>query len=410
MNISLSLSQVLHSGIEINLAGNRRTLVFNSDEREIDQTPDNIMVSVTSECSTTSNVLYNAFGQSRFIMAIFHNISKKQIQLFLIKPLQVRLQSKIATFKYFGQSPSQLRKKVCVLYDQALGNRQDLLGAFGNFDKIKDTAKYSARVGLLLSSFNKVMELREHNLDYSLEDVERNGFNFTDGCGIISPDLLVDIADQMHISFIYRNQKFKCPSVIQIRLNGCKGVLSAAKNNSIPRKIWLRKSLVKFEWVRIEPYTLGVCDDGVSRPYCYGYLNKQFISILSANGVPDRVLLDKQRNYFNDMDLLLVRMEVALRYLYFWNRFDLAENLLVSKDLHDNRSSLVKSFLKEKRKKFISSQFREETGREKKSEAEGLKIPVEKSRNVFGIADHTNVLMSGECFFQPTSLKCLFLF
>lgn len=62
-------------------------------------------------------------------------------------------------------------------------------------------------------------------------------------------------------------------------------------------------------------------------------------------------------------------------------------------------------FLKEKRKKFITSQFKEDGlgEKEKKSDAAGLKIPIENSRNVFGIADSSQILLEGECFFQPTS-------
>ena len=162
--------------------------------------------------------------------------------------------------------------------------------------------------------------------------------------------------------------------------------------------------MIKFEWTRSEPFTLGICDDDVSRPYTYAYLNKQFICILSANGIPDSVLIAKQQKYFADMDMLLEKMEVSVRYLYFWNRYDLAERLMHSKNLDDKE---VKAFLRDKRKKFVTSQFREDDvfERAKKSDVDGLKIPIEESRNVFGIADSSQKLMSGQCFFQPTSKK-----
>ena len=67
--------------------------------------------------------------------------------------------------------------------------------------------------------------------------------------------------------------------------------------------------------------------------------------------------------------------------------------------------------MREKGKKFISNQLKVEDfvgEKEKKSDAAGLKIPVEKSRNVFGIADFSQVLAEGECFFQPTSILSIF--
>ncbi|CAF0708569.1 unnamed protein product [Brachionus calyciflorus] len=407
----IMLSQVFKNGIEINVNGveHRRIIIVTSSEKECNQNHDNVKISIKIEKiqnNSSTCALYNYFGQHNFMLVGFErNISKKIIQDFLTKPLLVIHNSKRLLFSYFGQSPSQLRKKVCVIYNTELGDRQSLLKKFGNFDKIKDIAKYSARVGLLLSSSKKVLELEESNIDYDLPDIERNGFNFTDGCGLISIKLMTEITDKLNITSSYEHQKYKCPSVIQIRLNGCKGVLSTWENMT-ERKIKLRKSLVKFEWTKKEPYILGICDDGISRPYTYGYLNKQFICILSANGIPDDVLLSKQKLYFSDMDSLLFKMDVALRYLYFWNRYDLAEKLMQIKHLNDQRCVDIRLFLKEKKKKFISNQFREEdiitAGKEKKSDVEGLKIPIEKSLNVFGIADSSNTLMSGECFFQPT--------
>ncbi len=40
--------------------------------------------------------------------------------------------------------------------------------------------------------------------------------------------------------------------------------------------------------------------------------------------------------------------------------------------------------------------------RQKKTPAEGLKIPLEKTRNAYGVCDQTEQLEYGTCFFQPT--------
>jgi hypothetical protein len=404
----IKLSKVLECGVDIETQHNKRTLVIKSTEKNSEnQNIDNIYVYLTTENAEICCSLFNLFDQQNFIFISFDNISKKIIEQFLKKLLIVRINCKKFEFKYFGQSPSQLRKKTCVLYNTNLGKRETILKEFGNFDKISsDVAKYTTRVGLLLSKFNKVLELNAKNIDYSLKDVERNGFNFTDGCGLITLRLLIEIADNKNISSIYRHQYFKCPSVIQIRMNSCKGVLAAC-NNMNERKIWLRKSLVKFEWTKTEPYMLGICDDGISRPYTYAYLNKQFICILSANGISNQVFIDKQKKYFLEMELLLNKMDISLRYLYFWNRYDLAERLMSLKSIESDNE--IKSFLKEKRKKFLADQFKEGYKNDASNEntliLEGLKIPIEQSRNVFGIADSSGCLESGECFFQVYKSK-----
>lgn len=400
----IKLSKVLEHGIDINTHDKKRTLVIKSTEKNAEnQEINNIYVYLITENVEICCSLFNLFDQKNFIFISFDNISKKIIEQILKKSFIVRINNKEFEFKYFGQSPSQLRKKACVLYNINLGKREALLNEFGNFDKIStDIAKYTTRAGLLLSKFNKALELNEENIDYSLKDIERNGFNFTDGCGLISLPLLIKIAELKNISAYYRHQQFKCPSVIQIRINSCKGVLAAYNTDMNERKIWLRKSLVKFEWTKKEPYILGICDDGISRPYTYAYLNKQFICILSANGIENQVFIDKQKRYFEEMEVLLNRMDIALRYLYFWNRYDLAERLMSLKSL-DNDDE-IKSFLKEKRKKFLTDQFKEgyknDASGEKTLILEGLKIPIEKSRNVFGIADANGCLNSDECFFQ----------
>ena len=70
-----------------------------------------------------------------------------------------------------------------------------------------------------------------------IEDVERNGYCFTDGVGSISPQLAVEIAKSF-------GQEFA--SAFQFRLGGAKGMLQI--DRQIPgREVWLRPSQIKFE-------------------------------------------------------------------------------------------------------------------------------------------------------------------
>lgn len=340
--------------------------------------------------------------QRNFININFDNkIKAKLIEVLLKGGIRIAYGNDEYDYHYFGQSASQLRLKVCVLYNYTiLGDYNQLIAKFGDFLKIKNVAKRSARIGLLLSTYEKMFELDEKNIEYT-DDVKNADFNFTDGCGFISSNYLVEIAKRKNLSQFYSHYRaYTGPSVIQIRLNGCKGVLSACINTE--NKVILRPSLKKFEWVREPPYSLGIVDDGISHPYTYAYLNKQFICILSANGISDDVFLKKQAKYFHEMDNLLSNMEYTLRYLYFWQRYDLAERLMKKKVI----DAETRSFLAGKRQSLTISQVKKENNllstKTKPSNAEGLKIPIENSRNVFGIGDPSGKIDVDRCFFQPT--------
>ncbi len=72
-----------------------------------------------------------------------------------------------------------------------------------------------------------------------IDDIERNGYIFTDGVGTFSSRLRDDICEIMHI-----RRKF---SVMQIRYGGCKGTVSVNPDLDYTEKqLILRKSMHKF--------------------------------------------------------------------------------------------------------------------------------------------------------------------
>lgn len=73
----------------------------------------------------------------------------------------------------------------------------------------------------------------------------------------------------------------------------------------------LRKSMRKVGGV--SNATLGLV--AVSLPYKVGFLNQQFVLLLSALGEPDDVLLQQQAEYFRELDGLCSDASVATRYL-----------------------------------------------------------------------------------------------
>ena len=89
-----------------------------------------------------------------------------------------------------------------------------------------------------------------------IPDIKRNGYTFTDGCGMISSGLL---------RFLLPKNKYKrLPSIVQIRYPGVKGVLMCYKEEN--RTVTFREqSMIKFKTPLKNPF--GIVD--MSKPYSY---------------------------------------------------------------------------------------------------------------------------------------------
>jgi hypothetical protein len=218
-------------------------------------------------------------------------------------------------------------------------------------------------------------------------------FNFTDGCGFIGEGLARLIIDNL-----YPSQSFPIPSVIQLRWQGFKGIVTLNRSIS-PETMQLRPSLKKFETNAFP--TLCVADH--SRPYVLGSLNLQYIMLLSACGVPDEVFLAKQQEHFQMLDTMLVDPEVAVYALstYGKNKFpDLFRMKGVPPQFPAGDCSEIMKELREIKRKSMT-------------DPEKLRIMVPQSRNIFGVCDRHGVLSYGECMLrvtmhgQPTTIRGL---
>ena len=80
-----------------------------------------------------------------------------------------------------------------------------------------------------------------------IDDVERDGFIFTDGCGLIAKGFVQLLAAKKPI--VFRDRRY-LPSVLQIRYQGYKGVVAIEPR--MEKGIWLklRKSMKKFSGTR----------------------------------------------------------------------------------------------------------------------------------------------------------------
>jgi RNA-dependent RNA polymerase len=136
-----------------------------------------------------------------------------------------------------------------------------------------------------------------------IKDVERNGFQFTDGVGLMSPFLAEMIAIDMKVK-----KDNIIPSAYQFRLGGCKGVLSVSPRLK-HRKVAIRKSQKKFDAEHVGFEINRVAD------YSSSALNRQLIIILSSLGVPDKVFIHKLKTMLTNLDLAMEDERICLQQL-----------------------------------------------------------------------------------------------
>lgn len=340
--------------------------------------------------------LYNELGVKNFIVCKFaRSLRSGDIESVLRHGMQVKVNGVRSEYCFFGHSASQLRERECVLYNKSnLGDRERIQAQFGNFQAIRQDHKRAARIGMLLSSAESKVLLTDSEI-IQIDDVERNGYNFTDGCGKVSIKTAEALTKSLGVGHLYSHQEVKVPSVFQVRLKGCKGVL--ALDLGVEHGIQVRPSMVKFEWRQKKSHPLRIVENGYSKPNEIGRINKQFIQLLSSLGVPDEVFETKQWEHLGNVEQLLTNQEVAMLYLSAFGQSGLAEKLVST-----GITGEVEHYLRKIKREIKKGRTVATPDQKPRSKAEKLQIPIEQSRLVFGICDPTDCLQYGQCFFQPT--------
>lgn len=343
--------------------------------------------------------LYRKHGVMNFLLLDFDkSVDKTIVKAVLSEGLVIQVDGKKDYYVFFGHTATQLRQKTCVLYNKSALKVpfEQLISEFGIFD-MNNVSKRAARIGLLLSSSKVVAQLKENQIKF-IDDIELHGFNFTDGCGFISAEIAKEVVDKLETGHHFKHQLPPYPSVYQIRIQGCKGVLILSKDRKWKGCIAIRTSMVKFKWNpkwESRSFDLGIVNDGkgISFPNRFGVLNRQYIRLLSGLGVKDEVFLKKQSNYFKDLSEIESNQEVQMRLLCAYEKYDLVDSLLQTTNGKTDDSIMAE--LCRLQQKYCS-RFKGKTL------SEGLRIPLEKSRVVYGVADPSGMLKEGRCFFQPT--------
>ncbi|KAL2853945.1 RNA dependent RNA polymerase-domain-containing protein [Aspergillus pseudoustus] len=159
----------------------------------------------------------------------------------------------------------------------------------GKFSDIRNIAKHAARLGQCFSTTRAISgcSVRIKRID----DIERNGYTFSDGVGKISPFLAQIAMSELKIKTPTREP----PSAYQFRLGGCKGMLIVSPD-ARPQEVHIRKSQFKFaaphqglEIIRWSQFSIAT-------------LNRQLILVLSTLGVTDQVFHQKLRTMLRNLN------------------------------------------------------------------------------------------------------------
>jgi RNA-dependent RNA polymerase len=239
----------------------------------------------------------------------------------------------------------------------------------GNFSHINVVAKYAARLGQCFSTTRAINGLSAPEI-VTLQDIEHNGFCFTDGVGKISPILASMIAAELGIRSNFP------PCTFQFRLGGCKGVLTVWEDAK-GQEVHIRKSQQKFtaaynglEIIRCSHYSVAT-------------LNRQTITILSALGVQDEVFLkmmtEQLTNYQNAMSNDEVALDLLLRYV------DESQMTI-------NIANMIRNGFMKQREPFVLSLLHLWRAWSIKLLKEKAKIIVENGAFVLGVVDETGIL------------------
>jgi RNA-dependent RNA polymerase len=171
-------------------------------------------------------------------------------------------------FEFLGCSSSQLKSRTVWMVEVKQNfNGQLIRKSLGDFSTLTHPGKYLARLGQCFSSTRCAYRIPSDVKVREIDDVERNGYKFTDGIGLISRDIMDEIK-------ILLRKPDEPICALQVRLSGCKGMLVILEDPNIKKTILVRKSMIKFyspDW------QIEIC--AISK-YNPAKLNKQVIFIL----------------------------------------------------------------------------------------------------------------------------------
>ena len=195
-------------------------------------------------------------------------------------------------FEFLSASNSQM-KNASFWFFCLEGSRfteiEQLIKELGDFTKETNIHKNAARRGQCLSTTSFIKKLKPSCIKRTF-DVERNGYNFTDGIGMISINLALECAKSFKLDYA---------SAFQVRLGGIKGILAVNPDITEDEMVLVRPSMIKFESADTE---LGIIRCST---FSQGYLNRQIITLLNTLGVPKEIFINMLKKDLSKYDELI---------------------------------------------------------------------------------------------------------
>ncbi|TYJ32759.1 hypothetical protein E1A91_A05G057800v1 [Gossypium mustelinum] len=290
-------------------------------------------------------------------------------------------------YSFLAFSANQLRDRSAWFFaEDGKINVLQIIGWMGKFTN-RNIAKCAARMGQCFSSTYATVEVPSEQVNMHLPDIKRNGYDFSDGIGKITPDLAMEVAQKLKLDL-------NPPCAYQIRYAGCKGVVSCWPEEGDRIRLSLRTSMIKFF---SHHTTLEICSWTRFQP---GFLNRQIITLLSTLGVPDEVFWGMQNSMVSKLDKVLVDTDAAFE-------------VVISSCGEQGHTPAI----------MLSAGFKPQTEPHlrgmltcvRASQLWGLReksrIFIHSGRWLMGVLDELGVLEQGQCFIQVSnpSLQNCFL-
>lgn len=286
-------------------------------------------------------------------------------------------------YDFLGFSHSALRSHSCWFMAPIYTNAgffyaSMVLKELGNFEMIRTPAKCAARIGQNFTDTNETIEIQPESVSF-LPMVIRNGYDFSDGVGTISKDLL------MKVWRVYGTRRLLKPTALQIRFQGCKGMVSL-DTRLAGEQLLLRQNMKKFDTENT--WKLEIC--GAAFKPLPMFLNRQLIKILEDLGVPSQVFFDLQDTATSKLRRmtehpfnagLLLRQSISQATQTSSLIWHLAE---IGLDYHDD------AFLYSVVEMAVVTELRDMKYRGR--------IPVKEGMTLYGIMDETGFLQEGQVF------------
>jgi RNA-dependent RNA polymerase len=241
----------------------------------------------------------------------------------------------------------------------------------GRFEHERIVAKHAARIGQCFSTTRAIKNagfppVRKTNL---INDVERNGFTFTDGVGKISRFYAETIAKELRL-------RGSPPSVYQFRMAGCKGVLAVAPELGATN-VKIRESQFKFETSYSGMEIIRWSE------YWVATLNRQLILVLSALGVPDEIFLLLQEKEIQLLEHAMIHDSAALEAL---------TGHVDPNGMTLSIAGLIQAGFRRSNEPFVTSVLRLWRAWSIKYLKEKARIPVREGACILGCTDETGTL------------------